>query len=193
MSGIKLLHNEFGWSVPVWFPKVIEEWIRYACNGMPGDFFRGLIECDLVTVIGRSDYISQETLFGMFKMIYNRIPSNVWGSKEKVQKWIDAEQDDRDLLWHDWITSEDWEVAWSMYNFEEIEIGIPDKDLHGAYTRFVAMDVTLNALVAVLKPEQFTEAIEKIAAAVRDGGPAEAGIEIVRRFAQKMEVETDGN
>lgn len=61
----------------------------------PGDFLRAVLENDLVQAFGRADTTNLEHMFDWASFLYNEMPSNAWGSKEKVNAWMAARREDR--------------------------------------------------------------------------------------------------
>jgi len=116
---VKLYNKRLECSVPTWFPNTVENWIRNACSGKPGHFFRGLLENDLAAVVVRSDMTSRETLFGMWGMLHGGIPDGIWGTKERVTAWIEAIPAMRKNVFEAWKNSGDYDY-WTPDNFEEV-------------------------------------------------------------------------
>lgn len=56
----------------------------------PGDFLRAVLENNLKESFGRADEYNKVALFDIVKYCYLEIPSNCWGSKEKVSAWLEA-------------------------------------------------------------------------------------------------------
>lgn len=62
---------------------------RYVENKIPtGGFLRAVLENNLFVAIGRADIQNRNKLHNICIYIYNELPSNCWGSKEKVEKWL---------------------------------------------------------------------------------------------------------
>jgi len=57
----------------------------------PGDFVRAVMENNLFSAAAHADPQNQAALFAITGYVYNEIPSNVWGSPEKVQMWLDSQ------------------------------------------------------------------------------------------------------
>ena len=65
----------------------------YVFHGiMPGSFLEAVLSNDLMESFGRADHINKEKIFNICQFIYNEIPSDCWGSPEKMQAWMDARQ-----------------------------------------------------------------------------------------------------
>ena len=54
----------------------------------PGSFLLAVLSNDLFDAMGRADCVSRIELFEIVKYINNHIPSNCWGSRDKVMKWL---------------------------------------------------------------------------------------------------------
>ena len=65
---------------------------RYANNHIPtGGFLKACLENNLREAFGRADDFNRENLSEIVQYMYNDIPSNCWGSKEIVEKWLKNE------------------------------------------------------------------------------------------------------
>ncbi len=63
---------------------------RYIDDGTPtGDFLRAVIGNDLQEAVGRADDENLANLPAYIGYFYNEAPLPCWGSKEKMQAWID--------------------------------------------------------------------------------------------------------
>lgn len=58
----------------------------------PGGFLTAVLENNLMEAVGRADAINMRNLHEISKYVYNELPSNVWGSREKVEKHLSGEQ-----------------------------------------------------------------------------------------------------
>ena len=69
----------------------IEEKMRtYINHGVPlGGFLRAVFENNLVEASSRADDKNQANLPAFAAYIYNHAPFECWGSKEKVDAWIE--------------------------------------------------------------------------------------------------------
>jgi hypothetical protein len=62
---------------------------RYLNHGiMPGSFLTALLENNLVEAAGRADTWNATRLHHYAGYMYNHLPSNAWGSPEKVESFI---------------------------------------------------------------------------------------------------------
>ena len=73
--------------------KVSEHLLDGLCNygqhrQMVGDFLTAVLQNDLMVAMGRADDLSRLELFEICRFVYNEMPSQCWGSKEIVRKWL---------------------------------------------------------------------------------------------------------
>lgn len=62
--------------------------IYYVLEGLePGSFMSAVLSNDLAESVGRADHINREKLFNYVQFIYNVMPSESWGSSEKIFSW----------------------------------------------------------------------------------------------------------
>jgi hypothetical protein len=62
---------------------------RYLNHGiMPGSFLTAVLENNLCEAFGRADSFNSATLKHIVGYVYNHLPSNSWGSREKVQEYL---------------------------------------------------------------------------------------------------------
>lgn len=67
---------------------------RYVDDHCPvGDFLTSVICNDLREACGRADEDNLRNLPAFVAYLYNEAPSPCWGSKEKMQKWLERAQD----------------------------------------------------------------------------------------------------
>lgn len=63
----------------------IESLDRYRLHKIPtGSFLRAVLENDLTEALSRADAESLENLKEIHMYIYNRLPSDIWGSRSAV-------------------------------------------------------------------------------------------------------------
>ena len=61
---------------------------RYVKEGMyPGGFLESVLSNDLFGAIGQADRENTAALRDIVMFVYNEVPSNAWGSKEKVYRY----------------------------------------------------------------------------------------------------------
>lgn len=53
-----------------------------------GDFLYAVLTNNLVETYARADEENLYDLFEIVSYVYNQLPSECWGSKEKVDKWL---------------------------------------------------------------------------------------------------------
>lgn len=61
----------------------------------PGHFLRAVLENDLREAVGRADEEALDELCSIVAWIYNEAPGNCWGSRERVQRWLERKENDR--------------------------------------------------------------------------------------------------
>lgn len=62
---------------------------RYFNHGiMPGSFLTAVLENDLCGSFGKADVSNIANLRNIVGYIYNHMPGNSWGSREKVQEYL---------------------------------------------------------------------------------------------------------
>lgn len=57
-------------------------------GGEPGGFTRAVLENNLIEAVGAADPYSLHALHDICKVLYNELPSSIWGSPEKVRAHI---------------------------------------------------------------------------------------------------------
>lgn len=55
-----------------------------------GHFLRAVLENDLKGAVDRADDVNIKVLPAYVVYLYNEAPAGCWGSKERVQNWIDG-------------------------------------------------------------------------------------------------------
>lgn len=62
---------------------------RYLNHGiMPGSFLTAVLENNLMESFGRADMSNSANLKNIVGYIYHHLPSNSWGSREKVSEYL---------------------------------------------------------------------------------------------------------
>lgn len=78
--------------IPPWAsvrPDIIEGIRQFADKGIPpGDFLWAVLSNDLKEAFGRADEGNIAAMFGIMSYCYNEIPSDCWGSIQKVNAWL---------------------------------------------------------------------------------------------------------
>lgn len=63
---------------------------RYLNNGiMPGSFLTAVLENNLCEAFGRADICNEHNMKNIVGYVYNHLPSNAWGSKERVTTYLE--------------------------------------------------------------------------------------------------------
>ncbi len=57
----------------------------------PGGFMTAVLSNDLREAFGRADEESRAGMFELVKWLYNKAPSNIWGTPERVEAWLSGE------------------------------------------------------------------------------------------------------
>ncbi len=62
---------------------------RYLNNGInPGSFLTAVLENDLAGAFGKADSFNSANLKNIVGYVYNHVPVSAWGSREKVQDYL---------------------------------------------------------------------------------------------------------
>ena len=74
----------------------------------PGSFLTAVLENNLVTAFGKADHINRDRLFEYCNFLWNELPSNSWGSPEKVDEWARSVKraKEEEMRVHDSISSD---------------------------------------------------------------------------------------
>lgn len=59
-------------------------------HSISSSFLLACLENDLMGAISRADNTNSKHLIAIMRYIYWELPSNCWGSKEKVAAWLNA-------------------------------------------------------------------------------------------------------
>ena len=59
----------------------------------PGGFLTAILENKLMESFLRADKENKEVLFEIVSYCYNKLPICCWGSPEKVEKWLNREEE----------------------------------------------------------------------------------------------------
>ncbi len=72
-------------------PGIIESLRRYGEHKTPtGDFLHAVLCNDLREACARADDGNRKVLFEIVAYCYYELPSASWGSREKVEKWLNS-------------------------------------------------------------------------------------------------------
>lgn len=62
---------------------------RYLNHGiMPGSFMTAVLENNLSEAFGRADSFNTANMKNIVGYVYNNVPANAWGSREKVDEYL---------------------------------------------------------------------------------------------------------
>lgn len=68
---------------------ILESLERYLEHGiMPGSFLTAVLENNLCEAFGRADSFNTMNMKNIVGYVYNHVPSNAWGSPEKVSNYL---------------------------------------------------------------------------------------------------------
>ncbi len=71
-------------------PHMLDGLKRYIEEHCPvGDFLTAVLRNDLSEAVGKADDYNLKNLPAFVGYLYNEAPSQCWGSKEKVKKWLE--------------------------------------------------------------------------------------------------------
>lgn len=72
-------------------PDIIESLNLYVNHRIPtGDFLLAVLSNDLREAVGRADSENIQVIPEIVAYIYNRLPADCWGSRDKVRSWLKA-------------------------------------------------------------------------------------------------------
>jgi hypothetical protein len=77
------------WYIPDRMMPGIERYVEQRI--IPGDFLQAVICNDLKEAVGRADDENMDNLPAYVAYFYNKAPSECWGSKEKMKRWVGEE------------------------------------------------------------------------------------------------------
>lgn len=70
---------------------VLDSLKLYAESGCPtGGFLEAVLSNDLARAMGQADSSNRAGLFYIVDFVYNEMPSDSWGTPDKVAAWINA-------------------------------------------------------------------------------------------------------
>ena len=74
---------------------IIESLNRYVIKRVPpGGFLRAVLENNLMEAFGRADFQNKAELSAICNYVYNELPMNCWGSRERVNKWLENKEEE---------------------------------------------------------------------------------------------------
>lgn len=69
--------------------QMLETLVAYRDSGRPtGSFVEAVLSNDLFDAVSRADLSSQAALVDIVKWVYNNMPMNAHGSREKYRAWL---------------------------------------------------------------------------------------------------------
>lgn len=79
-------YERYAASIP---ENILEPLIAYTETGRPtGGFLEAVLSNDFMDAMKRGDEQSLRAIRAIATFVYMEIPSNAWGSREKVREWI---------------------------------------------------------------------------------------------------------
>jgi len=57
----------------------------------PGSFITAVLSNDLIRACECADENNKHEIFNIVKYLYNNVPSQCWGSEERVKRWLNYE------------------------------------------------------------------------------------------------------
>ena len=78
--------NEIGDKVPEHTLESLRNYVEHRLP--PGGFLGAVLENNLSEACGRADTRNLYALWDIVKYVYNCVPSECWGSPEKVAAWL---------------------------------------------------------------------------------------------------------
>ncbi len=71
---------------------------RYVDEGCPtGGFLLAVLENNLCEAFGRADENNLCAMFEIVSYIYNNLPGSCWGSKTKVNTWLETKAKEKEV------------------------------------------------------------------------------------------------
>ena len=79
--------------IPKYTKKGIDAFVK---DGVPvGGFLEAVLSNDLIEAFGRADENNREAMFDIVYYLYNEVPTECYGSLEKVNNWIEKKRKER--------------------------------------------------------------------------------------------------
>lgn len=79
------------WTIPEYMMAGLKRYIDDHCG--TGHFLMAVLENNLKEAVHRADEHNLENLPAYVHYLYNKAPSQCWGSPEKVSKWLAEEEE----------------------------------------------------------------------------------------------------
>lgn len=83
-------HQFMGQSVPSYMQDGLLDYLEYGIP--PGGFLTAILENDLFQTYARADQINCLTVGAYVSFLYNHADGRSYGSREKVQQWVDSKR-----------------------------------------------------------------------------------------------------
>ena len=77
-----------GFHIPDYMGHGIENYLKYGLE--PGDFLSAVICNDLTKAVSHADDTNIKNIPAYVGYFYNQAPSACWGSREKMEKWMES-------------------------------------------------------------------------------------------------------
>jgi len=78
---------------------LVESIKLYVERGIPtGGFLYAVLSNNLSESFGRADLENRLALYEIVQYIYHNIPADAWGSRDKVEAWLKAKREERELI-----------------------------------------------------------------------------------------------
>lgn len=70
----------------------LDKYVEDRCQ--PSGFLIAVLSNNLSESFGRANEFNRVAMFDIVNYIYNCLPSNCWGSPERVQKWLNRKENE---------------------------------------------------------------------------------------------------
>ena len=79
-----------GWHIPDRMMPGLKRWIEHGT--LPGDFLQAVLSNNFMEICGRADEENLQNLPAYAGYLYNKAPSDCWGSEEQMRHWIETKK-----------------------------------------------------------------------------------------------------
>lgn len=79
-------------SLPDYMQSGVQDYIEHGYE--PGGFLTAVICNDLKGAVGKADLTNQRELVNWVQFFYNKAPMGCWGSRTKMEAWMEARRDE---------------------------------------------------------------------------------------------------
>jgi len=76
--------------VPAHMQEALERYVEHHIR--PGSFLTAILENDFIRAFAQADTTNRNYLAQWAETLYWELPSACWGSKEKVESWLDKRE-----------------------------------------------------------------------------------------------------